>query len=182
MRRMALGSCLAAALIAAVGSTSASAATLSPSSANFGSQTVGTTSAPRSFTLTPELLDLLTLTVATTGDFSQTNNCQAVLQLAAGPCTINVTFKPSATGNRSGTLSTTTPVLGGPSASLSGTGTDRSGGPGQGGGQQAKKCKKKGKKKGTKKGKKRAAAAKKKGKKKGKKCKKGKKKGKGKKK
>lgn len=179
MRRIALGSCLAAAVVAAVGSSAASAATLTPSSANFGSQAVGSTSAPRSFTLTPEVLDVLPLTIATTGDFSQTNNCQAALQFVGGGCNINVSFKPTATGNRSGTLSTTTTVVGGPTASLSGLGTDatRSG---QGTGQQGQ-CK--AKKKGKKKGKKRAAVAKKKkGKKKGKCKKKGKKKGKGKKK
>lgn len=163
----------------AAGTGTAGAATLAPTSANFGTQAVGTASAPKVFTLTPELLDL-TLAISTTGDFKQSNNCPAQLGILSGPCTINVTFAPTAGGGRSGTLNTTTPLLGGPTAALSGTGDATGSNTGNNPG--ANKCAKKGKKKG-KKGKKRAAASKKKKGKKGKKCKKGKKKsGKGKKK
>lgn len=175
MRRIALGSCLAATLTVAVGGSTASAATLSPSSANFGSQQVNTVSAPRSFVLTAQVTDvLLPLTISTTGDFSQTNTCPSQLGfLLTSSCTINVTFRPTAIGTRSGVLSSTTLLVGGPTASLTGVGTDQAG---SGKGDvKANKCKKKGKKKGKKEGKKRAAAAKqkKKGKKK---CKKKKKK------
>jgi hypothetical protein len=183
MRRIAITTCLAG-LLLGVSSGPAGAATLSPTSANFGTQAVGSVSAPRSFTLTPDLLDLLPLTIATTGDFRQTNTCPAALQFVSGPCTINVTFAPRADGDRAGTLSTTTLVLGGPSATLRGTATQG----GKGDGKQGVLCKAKGKKKKKGKGKKkRAAVSKKKGKKKkkGKGCKKkgkGKKKKKGKKK
>jgi hypothetical protein len=154
MRRAVLGVCLGGALLASTAG-SAGAATLAPTSANFGTQAVGTVSAPRSFTLTPELLDLLTLRVSTTGDYIQTNNCPAVLQLLSGPCTINVRFAPTASGTRRGTLSTTTLLVGGPSASLSGVGS------GSGSLRTAGSCKRKRKKK-AKKG---AVAAKKKSKK-----------------
>ncbi len=187
MRRIATTSCLAGMLLA-LSSVPAGAATLTPSSADFGTQPVGSVSSPRAFTLTPELVDVLPLTIATTGDFKQTNNCGAALQFLSGPCTINVTFAPIGAGNRTGNLSTTALVLGGPTATLRGAATQQQSGPGAGGPQTT--CKKKGgkkkkKKKGGKRGKKGADAvtAKKKKGKKGKGCKKkGKKKGKGKKK
>jgi hypothetical protein len=138
-------------------------------------------SAPRSFVLTAQVTDvLLPLTISTTGDFSQTNSCPSQLGfLLTSSCTINVTFRPTAIGTRSGVLSSTTLLVGGPTASLTGVGTQPAAG--SGGKAAGKKCKK-AKRKGKKKGKKRAAAAKKKKKKKkkGKKCKKKKKKKKGK--
>jgi hypothetical protein len=179
MRRIGTASCVAGMLLV-FSSAPAGAATLAPISADFGTQPVGSVSSPRVFTLTPELLDILPLTVATTGQFKQTNTCGAVLQFVSGPCTISVTFAPTDVGNQFGSLTTTT-LLGGPSASLRGTattGADKSKG--------EVKCKAAGKKK-KKKGKKQRAATaakKKKGKKKKgcKKKKKGKKKRKGKKK
>jgi len=171
MRRIAITGAVTALLLAAA-SSPAGAATLAPTSANFGSHAVGTTSAPRAFTLTPELLDVLPLTIATTGDFKQTNNCGAALQFISGPCTINVTFGPTAAGSRTGTLSTTTLVTGGPTALLAGTGKASGSGnnPGAGTKKKCKKAKKKkkGKKKGKGKKKRAAASKKKKGKKKGK--------------
>ncbi len=40
-----------------------------------------------------------------TGDFSQTNNCSSVA--TGSSCTVNVTFKPTASGTRTGTLTVT---------------------------------------------------------------------------
>jgi hypothetical protein len=172
MRRSAIAICVCAVTMAA-SAGSASAATIAPSTANFGNQGVGGTSAPRAFTLTPDLLDL-TLSISTTGDYRQTNNCPAILSILTGPCTINVTFAPTAAGNRSGTLSSTTLILGGPTAQLAGTGTAGPDG-GKGAGTRKAACKKKkGKKKRGKKG--ATAAKKKKGKKR--KCGKRKKRGK----
>jgi len=157
MRRIALAMGLAGLMAVGV-SSSASAGTLAPTSADFGTQAVGTVSPQKAFTLTPSVTDL-TLDVKTTGDFRQTNNCPAVLTLLSPSCTINVTFAPTALGGRSGTLSTSAVVFGGPSAALSGTGSAQSGNSGA----NAAKCKKKGKHK------KRAAESKKKKKCKGKK-------------
>jgi hypothetical protein len=151
MRHIAFATGLAI-LLATGAASPAGAATLSPSSADFGTQTVGSVSAPKAFTLAPSVTDL-TLAVSTTGDFSQTNDCPAVLTLLSSSCTINVTFAPTAAGGRSGTLSTAALVVGGPSATLSGTG-NQSGGNGATVGQKCKK-KKKGK------GHKRAASSKK---------------------
>lgn len=92
-----------------------------PSSFNFGSQTVNTTSAAHSFTLnntTPNAISGLSIT--TSGDFAQTNECGT--SLAAGAtCTVNVTFTPTTTGTRSGVL-TASYTGGSATASLTGTG------------------------------------------------------------
>jgi hypothetical protein len=166
MRRVAIVGCLSLAALAGSAS-SAGAATLTPSSATFSDQAVGSVSAPKTFTVTAEAPDvLLPLTVSTTGDFQQTNSCPASIGfLTTSSCTVNVRFAPRSTGSRAGTLSTTTLVLGGPSASLLGIASP---------GTASKKCKKAKKKK----GKKHSAAAAKKHKKHKKKCKKKKKKGK----
>ena len=160
MRRAAIATCLSGGLLAAAAG-SAGAATLSPSSANFGNEAVGEVTKPKIFTVTAEPADaVLPLTIATTGDFKQTNNCPSTIGfLTTTSCEINVIFAPKARGARTGTLSTTSLVLGGPTAALAGTGT-------RGNPLNAGKCKKKGKKK-AKKG---AVVAKKKAKK-GKKCK-----------
>src|SRR5207249_2368442 len=104
-----------------------SAATLSPTSLTFSSQNVGATSAPQAVTLSnsgsaPLSISSIAITGADSGDFAQTNNCNS--SLAAGAqCTINVTFRPAATGTRTGTLTVTDNASGSPqTASLSGTG------------------------------------------------------------
>jgi sugar lactone lactonase YvrE len=76
-------------------------ATLSAASLNFGTLTVGTTSAPQSVTLTNTGSGPLNVTSINppTGDFSETNNCPTVLGRGAS-CTITVTFTPSTTGDR----------------------------------------------------------------------------------
>ena len=60
--------------------------------------------------------------IATSGDFSQTNNCGT--SLAAGVhCAISVTFTPTATGTRTGTLTVSDNASNSPqTVSLSGTG------------------------------------------------------------
>ena len=56
------------------------------------------------------------------GDFSQTNNCPAILS-ATMSCTISVTFDPTAKGTRTGTLIVTDNVAAGQSTvALTGTG------------------------------------------------------------
>ncbi len=56
------------------------------------------------------------------GDFSQTNNCPAILS-ATMSCTISVTFDPTVKGARTGTLIVTDNVAGGQSTvALTGTG------------------------------------------------------------
>jgi hypothetical protein len=168
MRRIAIISCLAGLLLLGSSGT-AGAATFTPTSADFGSQPVGTTSAPKTFTLGLGTEPAFAPGIGISGPFRQTNNCPALLvPLVAPTCTVTVTFTPTSTGTQTGQLTSAAVLAGAPSASLTGTGKEAVATP-------AKKCKKK--KKGGKKGKGSAAAAKKKGGKKGK-CKKKKKGGK----
>ncbi len=99
-----------------------------PNSLTFGSQNVGTTSAPQVTMLyngQNRILNIsgFTFTGANSGDFGQTNTCGTTL--AAGQaCAINVTFTPSATGNRSATLNINDDAANSPqTVALSGTGT-----------------------------------------------------------
>jgi HYDIN/CFA65/VesB-like, Ig-like domain len=99
--------------------------TLSPTSLNFGSQLVGSTSAPQVAALSNTGTGALTISsVSVSGDFAETNNCPA--SVAAGSnCTISVTFTPAKTGTRSGTLTVTDNAASGSTqtVSLMGTGT-----------------------------------------------------------
>jgi FG-GAP-like repeat/Abnormal spindle-like microcephaly-assoc'd, ASPM-SPD-2-Hydin len=78
---------------------------LAPSSLTFAAQKVGTTSAAQVVTVdNPGVTPLKVTSIAISGDYSETNNCPA--KLTAGKnCTINVTFSPTQTGTRTGTLS-----------------------------------------------------------------------------
>jgi len=102
-------------------------AKLSPTSLNFGSVSVGTSSAAKTVTLTNVGTTTLTITgiaIAGTnaGDFSQTHTCGSSL-VAGTSCTISVIFKPTATGARSGTLAVSDNAAGSPQkVTLSGTG------------------------------------------------------------
>ncbi len=82
---------------------------LSPTSLNFGTQTVGTTSTPQVTTLTNTSVFALNITSigitgANSGDFAQTNNCPSSVP-AKGSCNISVTFTPSTTGTRNAAVS-----------------------------------------------------------------------------
>jgi subtilase family serine protease len=108
---------------------SGAVASLSPQSLNFGGQGAGTVSVSQPVTLSDSgtaTLNIsgITITGTNSGDFTQTNTCTATLATGAN-CTINVTFKPTATGTRSGTLSITDDALGSPhTVAVAGTGTD----------------------------------------------------------
>jgi hypothetical protein len=90
----------------------------SPSSLTFGSQAVNTTSAGQAVTITNGGSAAATgVGASVSGDFAQTNNCGS--SLAAGTsCSVTVTFRPTASGTRTGTLSVTPGV----SVTLTGTG------------------------------------------------------------
>src|SRR6266545_4424507 len=105
------------------GVEAAPAVTLTPSSLSFGSQPVGTTSVAQMTTLTnsgtaPLTIDLVSVTGANAGDFSQTNTCPVTpLTLAAGAtCTISVKFTPGAAGTRSASITISDDAAGGPHA------------------------------------------------------------------
>ena len=82
----------------------ATAVTPAPGSLTFASQAVGTTSAPLPVKVTNTGSDTLTFgSIQTTGDFAETDNCLGGV-IPRGNCTIQVTFTPSATGTRTGTV------------------------------------------------------------------------------
>jgi hypothetical protein len=98
--------------------------TLSPTSLTFGVILVKSSTQPKPVTLTNTGNGSLSITnVSTTGDFTQTNTCGSSVAAGAS-CIIDVTFKPTATGTRTGTLSITDNAPGSPqTVALSGTGT-----------------------------------------------------------
>jgi hypothetical protein len=97
---------------------------LTPSSATYAAQAVGTTSLPKTFTLkNSQSVTLNSIVISTTGDFSvSTTTCGASLA-AKTNCTISVVFKPTATGTRTGTLHVADNASNSPQVSnLTGTG------------------------------------------------------------
>jgi len=96
--------------------------TASPVSLSFASTLVGSTAATQAVTLTNSGTAAATVSaVSVTGDFSQTNNCASVAVNAT--CTVTVTFKPTAGGTRTGTLTVTSNANDNPvTVGLTGTG------------------------------------------------------------
>ena len=80
-------------------------ATLTPASAVYAKQNVGTTSAAKTFTLTNnQPVDLTGIAISTTGHFAvSATTCEASLN-AKAKCTISVTFSPTETGTQTGQL------------------------------------------------------------------------------
>jgi hypothetical protein len=96
---------------------------LSPTSLTFAGQTVSTTSASQPIILKNTGAGVVTsLTIAASGDFAQTHNCKTPIG-SGDSCTINVTFTPTATGNRTGALTLTDNAANSPQkVTLTGTG------------------------------------------------------------
>ena len=105
------------------GTGTAPVASLSPTSLTFSSQALNTASPPQSLTLSNTGTATLNITsIAVSGDFSQTNTCGSSVAAGAS-CTISVTFKPTGSGQRMGTVTVTdnaSPTT--QTASLTGTG------------------------------------------------------------
>ena len=100
----------------------ASGVQTSPSALNFGSVVTGQTSSAQTVAVTnPTSSAASVSSISTTGDFAETNSCGSSIA-ANGSCSVSVTFTPTASGSRSGSL---TVVAGGVTntVSLSGTGT-----------------------------------------------------------
>lgn len=103
------------------------AALLSPSTVTFPAQPTGSTSGAQAVALNNTgTVALAIASIAVTGDFAETDNCGTSVA-AGGDCTINITFTPSLTGSRGGTLTVTDNSNGAAgntqSTALSGTGT-----------------------------------------------------------
>jgi len=97
---------------------------LTPASATYAARTVGTTSSPKAFSLKNNQSVALTgIVITTTGDFNvSSTTCTTTLAAKTG-CTINVVFKPTQTGLRTGTLQVSDSAVGSPQIStLTGTG------------------------------------------------------------
>jgi hypothetical protein len=105
------------------------AAALSASSLTFGSQALQSPSAAQPITLTNSGGAALSISgITTAGDFSQANTCGSSVA-AGGNCTISVTFTPTQTGVRSGSLTITDNAATSPQVvALSGTGAVPAGG------------------------------------------------------
>ncbi len=112
--------------VSLTGNGVAPAVTILPASLSFPDQLVGTTSQPQTATLTNSGGAALTISsISASGDFAQTNNCPiSPNTLAAGAsCTTTVTFTPTTTGVRRGSVNITDDASGSPqSLSLSGNG------------------------------------------------------------
>lgn len=114
------------------GSGAAPTATLSPNNDSFGTITVGKSSSAKVSTLTNTsdsyllTVSSITITGSNASNFSQTNTCPIGKTLAAGAtCTISVTFTPSASGNRTATLTEyDNSATGSHTISLSGSGAN----------------------------------------------------------
>ena len=93
------------------------ATALNPRGLTFQNQSIGTTSAAQSSTIANSGNAPLTISnILANGDFAQTNNCpMGPATLAAGAsCTVQVTYTPTGTGTRTGTLSVLDDATGSP--------------------------------------------------------------------
>jgi hypothetical protein len=109
--------------------TSSPAVTLTPSSLTFAAQDLGATSAPQSINVTNTgnaslFINSAQVKGANPLDFTAVSDGCSGLTLAAGAgCTMSITFKPTNTGTRSGTLIVTDNAPNSPqTASITGTG------------------------------------------------------------
>ena len=101
--------------------------TVTPASLTFAGTLVGTTSAPKTVTLTNHLATALAMSsVTTSGNFAVSSNGCGSSVAAGHACTIGVTFTPASIGALTGQLSLNYQAFGSPTlVALSGTGTDK---------------------------------------------------------
>jgi parallel beta-helix repeat protein len=94
-----------------------------PSSLNFGSQDLGTTSSPQVVSVTNTGNQSLLLGVSVDVNFTETNSCASAVAPGAN-CTISVSFAPTTAGNITGNLTLRDNASGSPqSVALTGSGT-----------------------------------------------------------
>lgn len=99
-----------------------------PTALIFATQNIGSTSTAQTATLTNTGTAALTISsIAASGDYGVSHNCGTGLG-AGGFCTLNITFTPTASGTRTGSVTITSNAPGTPhSISLSGTGQGSTG-------------------------------------------------------
>jgi hypothetical protein len=112
-------------LTSALTGTGVTDITSTPTSLNFGNVDVGATLSMNITVTSNAPAGIPFPAVVTTGDYSATTTCPSVIP-ALGTCTITVTFKPTTTGSRPGTLasSSTSGAYAGLTTQLSGNGVD----------------------------------------------------------
>jgi hypothetical protein len=121
---------LSSAFVSMVSHNNVPAVALTPQKIAFGNVTESTTSTVTSenvpavvTVLNPSTAPLQITGVATTGDFSETNNCVGTLPAGGGVCTISVSYTPTVLANETELLSITDNAAGSPHlVSLTGTG------------------------------------------------------------
>ena len=95
---------------------------ISPASLAFSSEPIGVSSASQTVTLTNSGNAATSISILqVTGDYTQTNNCPAVIA-GGSSCIVKVVFTPSATGSRSGTLTINDSTSNPQTVTLSGSG------------------------------------------------------------
>lgn len=96
---------------------------ISPGNLNFGAVAVGTSSQPKLVKLTNQQATAVNIkAIATSGNYTQTNNCPSSLP-AGGSCSIQVVFQPTSSTVIQGAMSFSTDATGPAPVSLVGTGT-----------------------------------------------------------
>ncbi len=96
--------------------------TLTPASLAFGNVAMGTTSAPKNFTVANKGTTAQALGITLSDGFTQTNTCGSSLAGGAS-CTISVAFVPTTAAAATGTIAVSAPILASPlSAAVTGTG------------------------------------------------------------
>jgi hypothetical protein len=118
--------------VSLTGTGTAPAVGLMPTSLTFSSQSLNTTSTAQTVTLTNTGTGPLTIvSIAASGDFAETSTGTTACPIspatlaANANCMISVTFKPTATGTRTGTLTIMDNAAGSPhTVGLTGTGTN----------------------------------------------------------
>ena len=100
------------------------AAIVSPTALTFAPQILQTTSAAQTVTVSNQgTLNLNISSLTISGDFSETDNCSGTPVPPGQSCEIQITFNPSQTGERDGTIAILANVTGGElDVALSGTG------------------------------------------------------------
>jgi hypothetical protein len=94
-----------------------------PSALTFAAQTISTTAPAQLVSLTNMGVDVLNVTsITASGDFAAVFSCGATVASGAN-CAVSVSFTPTATGTRTGTLSIADDAVGSPHVvTLTGTG------------------------------------------------------------
>ena len=95
--------------------TSNPVVTVAPNGLNFGTLSIGTTSAPQSATLTNlQSVPLNIASVAATGNYTESDNCVSGSPIpAGGTCSISITFKPASAGTLTGQVTVSDDAPGG---------------------------------------------------------------------